>query len=72
MRVCVGNALGRVELMAEVNEAIVPGVVLAPGVWWLKHSPDGRNINQVTPPDESDMGGGAIFYDAQVWVEAMG
>jgi len=67
VRVC--NEFGEVRLSAEVTDAIVPGTVLAPGVWWAKFSPDGRNINQVTPPDEADMGAGALFYDATVWVE---
>jgi hypothetical protein len=37
-------------------------------VWWAKHSPDGRNINQVTSQDEADMGAGALFYDVLVTV----
>ena len=65
----VANALGEVLLIAEVTADIIPGTVLAPGVWWAKHSPDGRNINQVTAQDEADMGAGAIFYDAVVTVE---
>jgi hypothetical protein len=51
-----------------VTEAVVPGTVLAPGIWWAKFSPDGRNINQITPQDESDMGAGALFYDTLVTV----
>lgn len=65
----VWNELGSVTLTAEVTTEIVPGTVLAPGIWWLKFSPDGRNINQITPQDESDMGGSATFYDTRVWVE---
>jgi anaerobic selenocysteine-containing dehydrogenase len=57
-----------VALKAEVTEGVMPGTVLAPGVWWAKHSPDGRNINQVTPQDEADMGAGALFYDVLVTV----
>lgn len=67
VRIC--NEFGEVRLVAEVTEAIMPGTVLAPGVWWAKFSPDGRNINQLTPPDEADMGAGALFYDAVVWIE---
>ncbi|MFN3980130.1 MAG: molybdopterin-dependent oxidoreductase [Caldilinea sp.] len=67
VRIC--NEFGEVRLVAEVTEAIIPGTVLAPGVWWAKFSPDGRNINQLTPPDEADMGAGALFYDAVVWIE---
>lgn len=70
-RVRVSNELGSVELRAWVTERIIPGTVLAPGVWWAKFSPDGRTINQVTPQDEADMGAGALFYDVQVSVEPL-
>jgi anaerobic selenocysteine-containing dehydrogenase len=62
------NERGSVVLAARVTPGLLSGVVLAPGVWWAKFSPDGRNINQVTPPDEADMGAGAIFYDVRVRV----
>lgn len=67
----VWNELGSVELPAVISDGIIPGTVLAPGVWWAKFSHDGRNINQTTPQDEADMGAGAIFYDVQVWVSAV-
>jgi anaerobic selenocysteine-containing dehydrogenase len=66
VRVC--NDLGEVLLRAEVTDDVIAGTVLAPGVWWAKHSADGRNINQVTPQDEADMGAGALFYDVLVTV----
>lgn len=66
--VLVHNELGAVQLTARVTTGIIPGTVLAPGIWWNKHSPDGRNINQITPQHETDMGGGACFYDTRVWV----
>jgi anaerobic selenocysteine-containing dehydrogenase len=68
MAVRVGNAQGSVVLTAQVTTGLVPGTVLAPGVWWAKASPDGRNINQITSQAEADMGAGACFYDTQVWV----
>ncbi len=64
----VWNGLGEVVLTARVTDDLIPGTVLAPGIWWASHSPDGRNINQITRQDEADMGGGACFYDAQVFV----
>ncbi len=67
----VWNELGEVTLTARVTEDLVPGTVLAPGIWWASHSPDGRNINQIVRQDEADMGGGACFYDAQVFVAAV-
>lgn len=63
------NERGGVELRARVTEDIVAGTVLAPGVWWAKLSPDGRNINQVTEQQETDMGGSPTFYDVKVSVE---
>ena len=64
----VVNDRGSVTLTARVTRDLVPGTVLAPGVWWAKHSGDGRNINQVTTQAEADMGAGACFYDTRVWV----
>jgi anaerobic selenocysteine-containing dehydrogenase len=68
MRVQMVNDLGSVTLTAQVTTDIVPGTVLAPGIWWNKHSPDGRNVNQITPQAEADMGAGACFYDTRVWL----
>jgi len=68
----VWNELGAVTLTAQVTDELIPGTVLAPGIWWNSHSPDGRNINQIVRQDEADMGGGACFYDARVFVERLG
>ncbi len=62
----VWNERGEVCLTVHVTEDIMQGTVLAPGIWWSKFSPDGRNINQTTPQDEADMGAGALFYDVLV------
>lgn len=67
----LSNHLGSLQLRASVTDRIVAGTVLAPGIWWNKFSGDGRNINQITPQDETDMGGGATFYDTLVMVEAV-
>lgn len=67
----VYNEAGEVHLKAWVTERVVTGTVLAPGVWWAKFSGDGRNINQVTPQNESDMGASAMFYDVVVQVETV-
>lgn len=40
---------------------------MAWGTWWRKYRPGGRNVNVVTSQAESDIAGGATFYD--VWVE---
>lgn len=67
-QVRVANAQGEVRLTAVVTANIMAGTVLAPGVWWPKHSLDGRNINQVTLAEETDMGASGMFYDVAVWV----
>lgn len=68
-RLRIWNELGAVSLTAHVTDDIIAGTVLAPGIWWNKHSPDGRNVNQLTPQDETDMGASASFYDVRVYVE---
>ena len=70
-RLRVWNERGEVGLTARVTEEIMPGTVLAPGIWWNKHSADGRNVNQLTPQDETDMGASGSFYDVRVFVEAV-
>lgn len=66
--VLVENEHGSVRLPTEITGGLMPGTVLAPGVWWAKFSPDGRNINQVVSQEEADMGAGALFYDTAVRV----
>ena len=68
----VKNERGGTTLTAKITKDIVPGTVLAPGIWWTKFSPDSSNINQVTSQDEADMGAGACFYDALVQVTVAG
>ncbi len=68
-RVRVFNDRGGYTLRARVNDKPRRGVVVAPSVWWRKHSPDGRNANSVTSQRTSDLGGGATFYDCLVEVE---
>jgi anaerobic selenocysteine-containing dehydrogenase len=65
-RVRVVNKLGSVELAVELSDGIIPGTILAPGIWWSKFSPNQRNINQIVPQYETDMGGGPVFYDTLV------
>jgi len=66
----VFNERGAFVAQARVTEGVRPGVVMAPGIWWRKLSPDGRNVNAVTSQALSDMGG-ATFYDCLVEVEAL-
>jgi anaerobic selenocysteine-containing dehydrogenase len=64
----VSNERGEVRLRARISDALVPGTVVAPSVWWAKLSPQRRNINWLASPGETDMGAGAIFYDMPVHV----
>jgi anaerobic selenocysteine-containing dehydrogenase len=68
----VFNDRGEYRLRARVNGKPRAGVVVAPSVWWKKHSPDGRNANNVTSQRVADLGGGATFYDCRVEVERVG
>jgi len=65
----VFNARGSLRLRARVNGKPRRGVVVAPSVWWKKHSPDGGNANNLTAQRTADLGGGATFYDCLVQVE---
>ena len=65
----VFNERGSYRLRARVNGRPRRGVVVAPSVWWKKHSPDRRNANNLTSQRTSDIGGGATFYDCRVQVE---
>ncbi len=66
--VILESRVGRVELPARVSEDVIRGTVLAPGIWWTSDTPDQKGINELTPQDETDMGGGAVFYDISVRV----
>lgn len=66
--VAVDNARGRVRLTAVVDDGVVRGTVVAPSIWWNKLSPDGRNINWLSSPEETDMGAGGLFFDVSVEV----
>ena len=70
--VILENDVGRVQLTARVTEDVMPGVLLAPTIWWAKLSPDGRNVNWLTPQAETDMGGSPIFYDVRVTLRRAG
>ncbi|MCE9601640.1 MAG: molybdopterin oxidoreductase family protein [Gemmatimonadetes bacterium] len=61
--VMVENERGHFLARARVREGIREGVAWAPGVWWAKLSPDGRNVNATTSQRLTDMGAGPVFYD---------
>ena len=63
VRVAIYNDRGAFTAVARVEEAIRPGVVWAPSIWWGKLAADGRNANETTSQRETDMGHGPVFYD---------
>ncbi|MFN2567950.1 MAG: molybdopterin-dependent oxidoreductase [Gemmatimonadaceae bacterium] len=67
-RVAIFNDRGAFTATARVEDAIRPGVVWAPSIWWGKLAPDGRNANETTSQRETDMGRGPVFYDNLVEV----
>jgi anaerobic selenocysteine-containing dehydrogenase len=64
----VANERGELQLRARVSDEVVRGTVVAPSIWWNKLSPQRRNINVLSSPDETDMGAGALFFDTPVLV----
>ncbi len=68
----VYNNLGECCLHAAVTEDVPPGVVVAASVWWAKHSPEGKGINQLTSPRTTDMAGGSTFHCNRVFVANQG
>jgi anaerobic selenocysteine-containing dehydrogenase len=69
-RVVVHNDRGHFAALLRVADEVREGVVWAPSIWWGKLSPDGQNANATTGQGETDMGGGAVFYDNLVEVSA--
>ena len=67
----IRNGRGAFRAAARVDDGIRPGVVWAPSVWWTKLAPDGHNANETTSQRETDLGGGATFYDNQVEVSLL-
>jgi len=65
----VGNERGWCRLVAEVTDAVRPGVMATTTVWWPKFSPDQRNVNWTTSDRLADLGGGSTFYTNLVTVE---
>jgi anaerobic selenocysteine-containing dehydrogenase len=67
-RVIIHNDRGQFVATARVVDALRPGVVWAPSIWWGKFTPDGENPNATTSQLETDLGHGPVFYDNLVEV----
>ncbi|HEX2187564.1 MAG TPA: molybdopterin oxidoreductase family protein [Longimicrobiaceae bacterium] len=70
-RVRAWNARGAFAARAVVTEDVRPGVAVSYGVRWARLSEGGTTVNDTTSQAETDLGGGAVFYDNAVEVEAV-
>jgi anaerobic selenocysteine-containing dehydrogenase len=52
----VHNRRGECCLFAEVTADVPPGVLVAESIWWAKHHPGGKGINQLTAQRLTDLG----------------
>jgi anaerobic selenocysteine-containing dehydrogenase len=52
----VHNRRGDCCLFAEVTEDVPAGVLVAESIWWAKHHPGGKGINQLTSQRLTDLG----------------
>ncbi|WP_427913638.1 molybdopterin-containing oxidoreductase family protein [Ramlibacter sp. MMS24-I3-19] len=66
----VFNDRGEYHCKAEVSPRARPGVVNGLGIWWRKDGLRGTNVNQLTSQRLTDLGGGPVFYDCLVEVQA--
>jgi anaerobic selenocysteine-containing dehydrogenase len=70
-RVRTWNERGHFFALAAPTEDVRPGVAVSYGVRWARLSEGGRTVNDTTSQAETDMGGGAVFYDNAVEVEVV-
>ncbi|HMG36168.1 MAG TPA: molybdopterin oxidoreductase family protein [Blastocatellia bacterium] len=67
----VWNDRGACQLTAKISDRVIPGVAVAPSIWWNKLSPGCVNVNQTVSQALTDIGAGATFYDNLVEVAKM-
>jgi anaerobic selenocysteine-containing dehydrogenase len=66
----ISSRQGSVVRRANVTNATSQGVVVVEGTWWGKHAPDGKGINVLTSQNLTDLGGGSLFHNTPVRLEA--
>jgi anaerobic selenocysteine-containing dehydrogenase len=69
-RVEVYNDRGKCVLRAAVSNDVPPGVVSTSTLWWNKLSAGGSGVNALVSDGLTDMGGGPLFYNTMVEVQA--
>jgi len=62
---------GRIVRRVRVTEAVQPGVLVLEGTWRAADAPDGKSANELTPDDESDLGGGSAFNETWVRIRPL-
>ncbi len=65
----VFNDRGDYRCKVEVSLRARPGVVIGLGIWWRKLGMDGKNVNQLTSQQLTDLGRAPTFYDCLVEVK---
>lgn len=58
----VFNGRGECVLLARVSPESLPGVTVAEGLYWGRHTPGHRGINHLTSQNLADMGGSCAFH----------
>jgi anaerobic selenocysteine-containing dehydrogenase len=62
------NDRGSMLARARVTARARPGLVVGLSIWWKKFAADGKNANEVTSQNLTDMGNAPTFYDVLVEV----
>lgn len=70
-RARITSPYGEITRKVIVTEDARQGVVIAVGQWWPKLAPDKRSLNDLTSQKLTDLGGGSLFGNAVVRVEAV-
>ncbi|MBN4664052.1 molybdopterin oxidoreductase family protein [Pandoraea nosoerga] len=60
------NDRGTLNAKARVTDRAREGVVVGLSIWWKKLAPDGKNANEVTSQQLTDLGRAPTFYDCLV------
>jgi anaerobic selenocysteine-containing dehydrogenase len=68
MRIRLGNARGAVTLTARLFDGLLPGTLVAEGIWPSRDFPEGIGLNQLIGGDPVPPNGGAAFHDTAVWL----
>lgn len=59
----IHNGRGECFLYAELTEDVPPGVLVAEAIWWVKHHPGGKGINQLTSQRLTDLGACSTLHE---------